>query len=290
MRTDRSKGLIFVISGMLLMTLDPVFIRLSGASGFETAFLFGLFTFVSMSVFTALKGKGGISGTLRTGGLPMIISGLIMGGSGTTLVLSVKHTLVANTMLIMSTTPVFSAVFSRILLKERTNTRTWAASAVSIFGIYIIARGSFGTGSLFGDGMAVLCTAFASLNYVMWRKYPHISRSMSVALGGLSIAAFSFLPAALSSLSLRTWLVMMAMGLLSAPFGRTFVSTSARYIPATEISLFAFLRTVLAPAAVWLIFAERPAQSSFYGGSVILFALITLTWVNYRREAAAKAL
>ena len=283
--SSRSQGLTYVITGMFFMSLDPVFIRLSGASGWNTAFLFGLFSFVSMSLLTQYREKGGIKKALMEGGAPIFISGLIMGGSGTTLVLSVKHTLVANTMLIMSTTSIFSAVFSRLLLKEKTPLRTWAASLISIIGIYVIAKDSLGRGDLFGDMMAVVCTGFASLNYVMWRKYKNMSRTMSVALGGFAIAFFSSFMSSPTSLPVRTWLVMLVMGMISAPMGRTLVSTSAKYIPATEISLFSLMRTVLAPFIVWLIFSEIPPENTFYGGFLILATLLILTIINYRRDA-----
>jgi len=282
--SNRSKGLAFVIAGMFFMSLDPTFIRLSGASGWDTAFLFGFFSFISMSLLTQFIRKDGIRGALAEGGWPILLSGLIMGGSGTTLVLSIKHTLVANTMLIMSTTSIFSAVFSRLLLKERTPLRTWIASALSISGIYIIARGSLGHANLFGDIMAVFCTGFASLNYVMWRKYKSMSRTMSVALGGLAIASISIFMAQPALLHMRSWLVMIVMGMLSAPVGRTFVSSSAKFIPATEISLFSLMRTILAPLIVWMIFSEAPPQATFIGGSVILATLLILTIINYRKE------
>jgi drug/metabolite transporter (DMT)-like permease len=67
---------------------------------------------------------------------------------------------------------------------------------------------------------------------------------------------------------------MAAMGLLSAPVGRVFMSTAARYITATEISLFSLSRTFLAPLMIWLIYAEMPGLSTFTGGVIILAALI----------------
>ncbi|GAB1535515.1 hypothetical protein ADMFC3_11460 [Geovibrio sp. ADMFC3] len=272
--SDKKKGLFFVLTGILLMSLDPVFIRMSGASGWDTAFLFGLFTFFSMSVLTQAKEKGGIKGAVFSGGLPIIISGLVMGGSGTTLVLAVKHTLVANAVLIMSVSPVFAAIYSRILLKEKASPRILISMAAAMGGIFVITADSLGTGGMFGNVMAIVCASFSALNYVIWRKYPHISRTMVIALGGFSIAGISFYAAEPSELNMRTWLVMAAMGLLSAPVGRVFMSTAARYITAMEISLFSLSRTFLAPLMIWLIYAEMPGLSTFTGGVIILAALI----------------
>lgn len=40
----RFAGVMITLVGALLMSLDPIFIRFSGVSGVDTAFLFGLFT------------------------------------------------------------------------------------------------------------------------------------------------------------------------------------------------------------------------------------------------------
>lgn len=263
-----------VTSGTILMSMDPVFIRLSGAKDWDTAFLFGLFTFMSMSALTQLHGKGGIKEALRTGGLPIYISGMLMGGSGTTLVLAVNHTLVANAVLLQrSASPIFAPVFSLILMREKTSRGTLVAVFFAIAGIYIIIGGSVGQGSFFGDLMAIICAGFSAMNYVLWRKYPDISRTMVIALGGLAIALISAFAADPAHTGWRTWAVMMVMGLVSAPIGRVLLSTSARYISATEISLFSLLRTIIAPLAVWLIFAEIPPAATFAGGGLILLTL-----------------
>jgi drug/metabolite transporter (DMT)-like permease len=264
----------FASAGMLLMGLDAVFVRMSGTDGWNSSFLFGAFSFLSMAALTQFTAKGGILTAVRDGGLPIVLSGLIMGGSGTTFVLAVNETLVANVLLIISTSPVFAALYGRLLLGEKTGRKTWIAIGVSMAGIFIITGGSAGRGSITGDLLAVLCTMFASLNYVVWRKYPKMSRTMAVSFGGAGIAGASVFFAEPSGLSVHTYLVMAVMGLVTAPLGRVLVSQAARLLPATEVSMFSLVRIFVAPLLIWLIFGEMPSLSTFAGGIVLVANLV----------------
>jgi drug/metabolite transporter (DMT)-like permease len=284
--SDQLKGTLYAFSGIFLMSFDAIFIRFSGLDGFGASFLFGVFSLLSMAFVTQLWG-GGVMDAVRKGGLILIVSGAVMGGSGTTFVLAVQETTIANVVLIMTTSAVFSSVYSRILLGERTDLWTWAAVAASVLGVYIIVRGSMSSHGLKGDLLALAAAMFSSLNFVIWRKYPAISRTMAIAFGGLFIALFSSFGTDFGSFSLYSVLVMAAMGLLSAPIGRAFISTAARHITAMEISLFTLSRTALVPFLAWLFFTEIPPSQTFVGGGVI-FSVIALHSLSRIKRASAK--
>ena len=269
----RSKGILFALAGTLLMSLDAVFVRLSGMSGWNTSFLFGSFSLIAMTFFTWKK--EGLANVFKNGWAVIILSGIIMGGSGTNFVLAVKNTAVANVVLIMSAVPLFSALLSMVFLKERPSGKTWLAIAFTMIGIFTIVQGSLRYGGIKGDLLALATTIFVSLNYVVWRKYPKVSRSMCVGAGGFFIALFSSFGMTSSDMNLRGILVMAVMGLLTAPFGRTYISTAARYITATEIGLYSLLKIMITPAIVWAIYGEIPPSATFYGGLILL---ATISW------------
>lgn len=56
---------------------------------------------LSMSLLVTLTDSRGLTGTLKAGGLPMVASGLLMFGSASALILSIKYTVVANTMALL---------------------------------------------------------------------------------------------------------------------------------------------------------------------------------------------
>ncbi|GAB3516400.1 DMT family transporter [Photobacterium alginatilyticum] len=273
-KSARTMGVSVTLMGALLMSLDPIFIRFSGVSGFDTAFLFGLFTAISMPIFIQLRDERGLIRAINESGWPVLLSGLLMLGSATGLVLSIKHTSIANTFVILSAAPALAAVFSWLLLGEVTKRSTWIAIVSVMIGIVIVVSGSFNSGNLIGDGLAVFAVTCLSLNQTLLRKYKNVSRMASVGFGGLFLAFAMFFVATPSTYSLNTWLIMGVMGLFTAPFGRVLSQTATRYITAPEVGMILMINTVLAPIWAFSFFNEIPPMTSVLGGSIILLTIL----------------
>lgn len=273
-KSARTMGVSITLMGALLMSLDPVFIRFSGVSGFDTAFLFGLFTAISMPVFIQLRDERGLIRAINESGWPVLLSGLLMLGSATGLVLSIKHTSIANTFVILSAAPALAAIFSWLLLGEVTRRSTWIAIVSVMIGIVIVVSGSFDSGNLIGDGLAVFAVTCLSLNQTLLRKYKNVSRMASVGFGGLFLALAMFSVATPSVYSINTWLIMGAMGLFTAPLGRVLSQTATRYITAPEVGMILMINTVLAPIWAFSFFNEIPPMASVIGGSIILLTIL----------------
>ena len=285
--TSHETGVTYLLIAAGLMSLDAVFIRLSGLTGFAPSFLFGLFSLISMTALTRLR-EGPLPGIVRKSGPMLLVSGVIMGVSGTSFVLAVQHTTVANVLLVMSLSPFLTALFSWLLLGERIRRQTALAILISMVGIYIIVRGSLETGSITGDLLALLCTSAVSLNFVVYRKYHNLSRSLVVGAGGFFIALFSSAFITSGNFDLAGVLTMMLMGLFTAPIGRMLMAMATRKIPAPEVSLISQIKVVIAPVIMWLIFAEMPSSATFLGGSFILLAALghpLLTLYQHRQRA-----
>lgn len=280
----RSIGFMIALLGALLMSIDPVFIRLAGVSGFDTAFLFGLFTAISMPIILQFSDKRGLLHAVKDSGLPLLVAGVLMLGSATGLVFSIKNTSIANTFVIISATPAMAALFSWFLLKETTNRRTWIAITSVMVGIIIVTSGSFGTGYWVGDLLAVFSVVCLSLLFTLLRKYQGISRLASVGLGGLLLAITMFFFAEPTTYSTNTWLIMALMGLFTAPMGRVFSMVATRYITAAEVSMTLMLETVLASLWAFIFFNEIPPLASMTGGTIILLTIFFYTWVSMKED------
>jgi drug/metabolite transporter (DMT)-like permease len=274
LNAPRTTGILIALLGAVLMSFDPIFIRISGVSGFDTAFLFGVFTAISMPFFIQLRDKRGLIGTLKASGWPVLASGILMLGSATALVLSVKNTSIANTFVILSVSPALAAVFSRLFLGEVTQRATWIAIAAVMLGIGVVVSGSFGSGNLYGDALAFGAVTCLSLNQTLLRKYQDVSRMASVGMGGLFLAIVMFAFAAPSTFSLSTWVIMGLMGLFTAPFGRVMSQVATRYITAPEVGMILMMEAVFAPLFAFGFFGEIPPQTSFIGGAIILVTIL----------------
>ncbi|RDE25372.1 DMT family transporter [Motiliproteus coralliicola] len=278
----RLAGILIALIGALLMSFDPIFIRFSGVSGFDTAFLFGLFTAISMPFFIQFRDERGLLATLKESGVPVIYSGILMLGSASALVLSIKNTSIANTFVILSAAPALAAVFSRLFLGEVTQRATWIAIGFVMIGIGIVVSGSYETGNWFGDLLAVFAVTCVALNQTLLRKYQHVSRMASVGVGGLLLALVMFMLASPSSFSLETWLIMALMGLFTAPFGRVLSQVATRYITAAEVGMILMIEAVFAPLWAFGVFGEIPPSASLLGGGIILVTIFLYAVVASR--------
>lgn len=272
--SKRTVGVLVALLGALLMSFDPIFIRFSGVSGYDTAFLFGLFTAISMPIFIQMRDERGLVRAIKESGWPVIVSGLLMLGSASSLVLSVKNTSIANTFVIFSAMPALSAVFSWLLLREVTQRSTWIAIGFVTIGIVVVVSGSFETGNWFGDSLAILGVTFLSLNQTYLRKHQNVSRMASVGFGGFFLAVVMFFLSEPSTFSISTWIIMGAMGLFTAPFGRVLAQVATRYITAPEVGMILMIEAVFAPLWAFGFFGEVPPLASLIGGTIILITIL----------------
>ncbi len=276
-RSVRLKGIGIALIGAFLMSLDPVFIRFSGVDELETSFLFGLFTAISMAVVIKLNDKRGVVKVLFDSGWPLLVAGLLMLGSASGLVFSIKNTSIANTFLILSATPAIAASFSWLFLREKVTRQTLMAIVAVMTGIAVVVSGSTGTGNWLGDLLALFSVICLALMLTLLRKFPDLSRMGAVGFGGFLLAITMFFFTEPSEFSANTWLIMGAMGLFTAPFGRVLTMVATRYATAAEVSMTLMLETVLAPIWAYIFFTEVPGASSLVGGAIILAAIAVYT-------------
>ena len=283
-RHTRTLGFTLAIAGAVLMSIDPIFIRYAGVSGFDTAFLFGLFSAISMPILLKFNDKRGIRKAVVQSGWPLLAAGILMLGSASGLVFSIKMTSIANTFVILSAAPAVAAVFSWLILKETTSRSTLVAIVAVMIGIAIVVSGSFSSGNWIGDALSVFAVICLSMMFTLLRKYQDVSRLASVGLGGLLLAMVMFFFATPSIYSVETWLIMGMMGLFTAPVGRVLSMVATRHITAPEVSMTLMLETVLAPIWAFIFFTEIPPMTSIIGGMVILMTIFIYTLVTMKNQ------
>ena len=271
--SQRNKGVIIAVVAAILMSFDPIFIRLSEVDGFDTAFLFGLFSALSIAVVMQFQQKQSIVTSVKKAGWPAIVSGGLMLISASAMIMSIKHTAVANVFVILSATPLFAAITSWLLMGEVTRRSTWLAMISVGVGIGIVVSGSFEAGHWLGDGLALLSAAFIGINQAYLRKHQQVSRLASVGLGSGFMAIVFFFIVTPSEYSITTWLVMAMMGLFTAPFGRVLSHVATRYITAPEVGILLLIEAILAPLFAWFAFTELPPLNTLIGGLIILITI-----------------
>ena len=215
----------------------------------------------------------------RVRGPGLIMVGLYSLGT-VSFIFAITHTSVANTLIILSTTPLFAALVSWLLLKERIALRTLIAIALVGLGVGIIGSASVGKpGGLAGDCAAVMGSFCLGSGFVFVRRFPHISVFPAISCSGL-VTAICILPLAEPlSVTESDLGYLLIMGIYMVPIGSALMYLGPRYIPAAEVGLLMLLESILGPLWVWWYLNEEPGRLTLIGGAIVISTLaINTIW------------
>jgi drug/metabolite transporter (DMT)-like permease len=271
---NKRRGLLLAFGGMLSISTDSLFIRVADAEGFDVTFWVGVFTAIVMTSVIVFHQRTTPLVLARRDGWVLLVAAGLQATMTTFFVLAVKNTSVSNVVVIIAASPLFAAGFGWLWLREKTSRRVWISIAVSVMGILIVMSGSIGGGSFGGDVLAVGAIATFALGIVLLRRYPGISRTMVVGLGGAIMATVAVWPAQITGHNTETWLSLLAMGAVFGPLARVMLASAPRFLSAAEVGLFAPVETVFASFWAFLVFSEVPVAATWIGGGIVLGALL----------------
>ncbi len=271
--SEHSRGYLITGTGVLILSPDALLIRLLGDAPWNILFWRGLgFALVVLLVVVARYGRR-LPAACRAVGAPGLVVAPLFGLGTIFFLLSITHTSVANTLVIISTSPLFAALLSFVLMGEMLALSTALAIMAGLFGVVITVWGSLGAGRLLGDFAALATAICMALNFSLIRRARGRDLMPVYALSGLLIT-FAALPFAEPlAFAGRQWLWLALLVLLVHPVAFLLITLGPRYLTAPEVSLLMLMETVLGPLWVWLALGERPPSSTLLGGAVILAAL-----------------
>lgn len=278
MMTTHARGLIITACGVLIISPDGLLTRLILVDHWTMIFWRALFMSFSMWLLVSLRHPNRVWKQYRTLKGPGIF--MVIGYSlGTvSFIFAITHTSVANTLIILSTTPLFAALIGRFLLNEKIELRTMVAIALVICGVAVIASGSGEQNtSLLGDGVAILGSFFLACGFSFVRRFPKVSSLSAISCSGLLTALMMLPIAAPLSVSQADMGYLMIMGLYMLPIGTALMFIGPRYIPAAEVGLLLLLESILGPLWVWMALGEVPGSRTLIGGAIVLSTLVINT-------------
>ena len=234
--------------------------------------------------------RDGLRGTIRlfgTMGYPGLAVALCFATASGAFIVALKHTTVANVLLIQASTPLIAALIGRVVLKEKITLATWAAIGAVMLGVAVMVSGSLGNGaSLVGSLLAVLMALAFATALIVTRHSAGVRMAPACCLGCLLDAAISLPLAESLSVSAADMGLLFAFGALNQGLGMAFFVTGARLLPSPIAALIGTLEPVLAPVWVWLVHSEVPTQRTLIGGAIVMSALLShILWESFGRRA-----
>jgi drug/metabolite transporter (DMT)-like permease len=260
-----------VLAPVLWSTAGVVTRHVEQAAAFERVFWRSLFAFAFVGLFLLARRE---SFALRK---PVLLSGAMWAIMFTAFMLALQLTSTANTLVVMSVSPLLTALLARAFLSDPLPLRTWLAVSAAAFGIawmFASGLGAHSARDYLGMAIAALVPVASAINVVTLRaRSASVDLRPAVMLGG-AISCLVALPLAFPLHATPRDVALLAfLGVFQLGLPCVLLVVASRALAAPEIALLGLLEVLLGPLWVWLGAAETPARSTLVGGAIVLGAL-----------------
>jgi drug/metabolite transporter (DMT)-like permease len=274
---QRSFGCLIIAIASVIWGSNGVIVNHVSLPSYTIAFFRVLFATLSlwMGILFSRKWRTiQVRGAWRS----LVVLGLLLALGWVFLFEAMKLIPIGNAVLLNYTAPVFVALLSPIILKEKIMRATLYALALSIVGILLISSTQdfqIHDLSLLGV-ISALSAGFLYALFVIFAKKTLTSHSgYSMALYSYSFSAIFLVPSLIQvnlSITLNSWLLLLFLGVLNTAFAVTLYLRGLHLIKAQEAAVLAYFEPASAVVFGYLLLAQQPTLITIAGGLLILVA------------------
>ena len=282
--TDQQKGSLMAFVAVMFITPDSLFIRLSNVETWGLVFyrgiipffvvFFGMLLIYKLSFFKILFNSG-YHGLIYIGTFSL---------TNITFVVSIQNTNVANTLVMIATAPMLSAILGAIFLKEPPDKKTWVSIIITFLAIIYIFFDSLKLGNFYGDILGFVTALGLAVGAVTIRSAKSKNLVPAAVVGKLIVAAFALLFIESFLLVDKDLIIIPLMCILCVAIPFVLVTIAPRFIPAAEVNLFFLLETIIGPIWVWLIIKEQPSIETLQGGVIIIATIAIHSFLKLKKN------
>ena len=282
--TDQQKGSLMAFVAVMFITPDSLFIRLSNVDTWGLVFYRGIIPFVTVFFGMLLIYKLNFFKILFRSGYHGIIYIMTFSLTNITFVVSIQNTNVANTLVMIATAPMLSAILGAIFLKEPPDKKTWVSIIITFLAVLYIFFDSIKLGNFFGDILGFITAAGLAVGAVIIRSAKSKNLVPAAVVGKLFVATFALFFIESFLLVERDLYIVPLMCILCVAIPFVLVTIAPRFIPAAEVNLFFLLETIIGPIWVWLIIKEQPSIETLQGGLIIITTIAIHSFLKLRKS------
>jgi len=218
------------------------------------------------------------------------LSGIFLGFHFVTWISSLAYTSVSSSVVIVATQPVFVALLTPLILKEKIDLWVFIAILIALTGIFIIAGGDVKIGgeNLKGDFLSLIGAIMAALYLTLGRSIrkklnllPYIFLVYSIS----TVVIFIFCIFSGVNFSPVTWknlILFVLLALIPTLIGHTLYNYILKYVKAHLVGMTILGEPLGATLLAFLILKEIPAITIYIGGVLIFIGI----WIAVWRERA----
>ena len=280
--TDQQKGSLIAFVALMFITPDSLFIRLSSIDTWGLVFYRGIIPFFTVFFGMLLIYRLNFFKILMTSGIHGIIYVITFSITNITFVVSIQNTNVANTLVMIATAPMLSAILGSIFLKEPPDKKTLISIIITFLSVIYIFFDSLKLGNFYGDILGFITAIGLAVGAVTIRSAKSKNLVPAAVVGKLLVATFALLFVENFALINQDMIIVPLMCILCVAIPFVLVTIAPRFIPAAEVNLFFLLETIIGPIWVWLIIKEQPSVETLFGGVVIIITIAIHSFLKLR--------
>jgi len=203
-------------------------------------------------------------------------------------VLANKLTTAANAILLQYTAPVYVALLSWPLLKEKVTIRDWIAIGIILAGMLLFFIDKVDMQYVLGNSVAILSgIAFAGIAIgLRLQKGKSILESIFL---GHCLTALIGLPFLFQSevLDTKEIITLVVLGIFQLGLPYILYGIAIKHVSALEATLIPVIEPILNPIWVFLAFGEIPGWWALAGGGLVIAGVLFQSIVSSRNKAVS---
>ena len=282
--TDQQKGSLLAFVAVMFITPDSLFIRLSSVDTWGLVFYRGIIPFFTVFLIMLVIYKLSFFKMLLSSGYHGLLYVATFSITNITFVVSIQNTNVANTLVMIATAPMLSAILGAIFLKELPDKKTWVSIIITFLAIIYIFFDSIKLGNLYGDILGFITAIGLAVGAVTIRLAKSKNLVPAAVIGKLFVATFALFFIESFVLENKDLIIVPLMCILCVAIPFVLVTIAPRFIPAAEVNLFFLLETIIGPIWVWLIIKEQPSIETLQGGIIIIITIAIHSFLKLKKS------
>ena len=282
--TDQQKGSLLAFIAVIFITPDSLFIRLSNVDTWGLVFYRGIIPFFTVFLGMLIIYKLNFFKILLSSGYHGLIYVGTFSITNITFVVSIQNTNVANTLVMIATAPMLSAILGAIFLKAPPDKKTWISIIITFIAIIYIFSDSLKLGNFYGDILGFITAIGLAVGAVTIRSAKSKNLVPAAVVGKLFVATFALFFIESFVLENKDLVIVPLMCILCVAIPFVLVTIAPRFIPAAEVNLFFLLETIIGPLWVWLIIKEQPSIETLQGGLIIITTIAIHSFLKLKNS------
>lgn len=237
----------------------------------------------------------------------LILSGLFLAIHFASWITSLEYTSIASSVVLVTTTPLWVALFSPIFLKEKNNASIWIGLILAILGSSLVALSNqcsfsisnliqcesigfdFDSNTLTGNILALI-GAWMAAGYIM------VGRKVRSTLPLVKYIFFVYLISAiflllivfvtgqtLAGYSNQSYLWMLLLGLIPQLLGHSIFNWVLGHLPAAFVSIALIGEPIGTILLAFLFLREVPNNLEYLGGLLILIGIFLVSFLSSKK-------